>query len=884
MDFIMGWFDKTWALLHDPPYKALWPLGYKPLGGKTHEEEARKLLARLLSGTKLGGGAPDEKTSRKVSAADRLASSFDRWALPTEGEAKYWVKPTKLVNPFNPTYTTHIEPPPPEQFGKLIESFVKLVNGVVSKAEDEKETYFALFAVYELAWIEAGLPALPADTRVPTHTVFDHLYATASVMNWVGDSGEPRGDGCLLEIDIPGIQRVISSARKAGDYRAGSLLVSLAVWGAAWRYMDKYGPDVLLSPSPRFNPFLYLQLRRLYNWEEAAYRLYKGVVGKALGLGIDVGALVDKAPVVPGTAYLALPSCSDAEKAVEYFEQALDDVRAAVLGERDAKIPLAGSATGDVLKIAKAALENAPRRYLPVRVRYASISEAWSSAEEAAKEVSRGAGFEVDPARFIFWALMKTLREKPAVPHPVAWFDKGGAPKFVKRYGGPWIYSSLDPDQPAVLKLSGVVTPQGVDYDEEAKAALAQIGVQNLAELAKVFRPKEALGPVDVLKRALYYGVSRDRVESVEAVALRWHYRRGYFKNCPELRQKVEEILQGGDAEVVFTSSEAADKALAQAPRLCGGDPAAPAPTLMYAIIKADGDNVGKLISGCLPPAQATAGEEPPVEGDAGQWKADKERLEKLAEAAQALGAKAKCRGAGQEVQVRYVVPSPAYYAALSASMMMTALKDVYITIKHDGEAVFAGGDDLLAFSPLATAFDIVKESREAYWGEGGFHKIGAYALPALAAYGKSYSVRAAHSITDFMAIEVEEATRLLEEAKEAVKGKDALAVSTSTGHAGFAKASHAALMKRIAEAYRSGALSRNLPYDLERWAGDGLRCGDEEACREAARAIFTYVAKRNAKNGLPAQLEELLDATGDAADAALKNAAELLKAAREWA
>lgn len=882
MDFIMGWFDKAWALLHDPPYKALWPLGYKPLRGKTHEEEAKRLMAALLGGTKLGGGAPDERTSRIVAAADRLASSFDRWALSTEGEAKYWVKPAELVNPFNPAYAARVEPPPPEQFGGRIESFVKNVNRVVREAGDEKEAYFALYAVYELAWIEAGLPALPADTRVPTHTIFDHLYATASVMNWVGDGGEPRGDACLLEIDIPGIQKVISSARKAGDYRAGSMLVSLAIWGTAWRYMDKHGPDVLLSPSPRFNPFLYLQLRRLYGWGESALRLYRKVAGMALGA--DVAALLDKTPLVPGTAYLALPSCSDAERAVEHFEDALDEIRAMVLGEREAKLPLAGSTTGDVLKIAKAALEVAPRRYLPVRVRCASISEAWGAAEEAAREVSREAGFEVDPARFIFWALMKVLKEKPAVPHPVAWFDKGGAPRFVKRYGGPWIYSSLDPDQPAVLKLSGVVTPQGVDYDEEAKAALAQIGVQNLAELAKVFRPKEALGPVDVLKRALYYGVSRDRVESVEAVALRWHYRRGYFKNCPDLQRRVEEVLQGADAEAVFTSPEAADKTLAQAPQLCGGDPAIPAPTLMYAIIRADGDNIGKLISGCLPPAQRPPVEDRLVEGDKGQWEEDQRRLEKLEKAVQVLGEKAKCRGAGGGAEARYAVPSPAYYAALSASMMITALKDAYIVAKHDGEVVFAGGDDLLAFAPLAAAFHIVKESREAYWGEGGFHKIGPYSLPALAAYGKSYSVRAAHSITDFMAIEVEEATRLLEKAKEAVRGKDALAISTSTGHAGFAKARHAALVEQIAEAYRTGNLSKNLPYDLERWAGDGLRCGGGETCREAASIILTYVASRNSKNGIPSRLEELLDAVADGADAALKNAAELLKAAREWA
>lgn len=889
----MNWFNKAWALLHDPPYKALWPLDYKPLDGRIHEEEARALLAELLKGTKLGGGAPDEKTSRTVAGADRLASSFDRWALAPEGEAKYWVRPERLINPFNPNYSADIEVPPFDQFVDQVKAFVREINGVVKNAPDEREAYFALFAVYELAWIKAGLPALPADTRMPTHTIFDHLYATASVMNWVGEEGAPKEDGCLVEIDVPGIQRVISSARKAGDYRAGSLLVSLAVWGTAWKYMELYGPDVLLSPSPRFNPFLYLQLSKEYGWGQRALSLYGTVVSKFLGLEVGkVEDFVRLAPVVPGTAYLALPNCAEAERAVDYFEEVLDDIKAMVLGEGDARLPLGGAASGDVLKVAKAVLGKMPRRYLPLRVRYASISEARGLAEKAARAVGERAGFEVDPVRFIFWALMKKLKEKPAVPRPVSWFDRGGAPKFAKLYNGPWIYSSLDPDQPAALKISGVVTPQGVDYDEEAKRAFAGMGVENLAELIKVFKPKKALGPVDVLKRALYLAVSKGvGVESVEAVALKWHYQQNYFNNCPDLRSKVEEVLHGGDAEVIFGSSEAADKALAEAPRLCGGDPAAPPPTLMYAIIRADADNVGKLISGCLPaaPSPPSARLLESREDAERQWREDKERFAKLVEAVQILGAEAGCGGEGGR-GVRYIIPSPAYYAALSASMMLTALKDVYIaSLKYGGEVVFAGGDDLLAFSPLATAFDIVRETREAYWGDGGFHKIGAYALPALAAYGKSYSVRAAHSITDFMAVEVEEAARLLEKAKDSVEGKDALAVSTSTGHAGYVKVGQASLLKAVADAYRSGALSKNLPYDLERWAGDGFKCEDSEACREAALALFAYVARRNVKAGgeeLAQRLAELLElkAREGGAESAWRNATEVLKAVREWA
>jgi len=387
----VNWFVKAYALLHDPPYKAVWPLGYKFYDGKTHEEEAHKLLFKILSGTPLGGGTPSNEVTKVVKGADRLASSFDRWALAPEEEARYWVKPSRLINPFNPSKEREIKMPNKDEFRERVEKFVKEVNAVLRLANSEKEAYMALYATYELAWINHGLPALPADTRIPTHTIFDHLYATATVLNWVDEDGKPRDEGCLMEIDIPGIQKIIASARKAGDYRAGSLLVSLAIWGTAWKYMEAYGPDVLISPTPRFNPFLYLQLRKSYgNWGNQAYRLYASVIGKALNLPkkIPITDFIERAPVIPGTAYLALPNCDEANKALDYFEEALDAIRRLALGE-ETQLPLSGKTTEDILRIAGKVLDKMPRRYLPLRIRTAAIREVRERARKARESNSR---------------------------------------------------------------------------------------------------------------------------------------------------------------------------------------------------------------------------------------------------------------------------------------------------------------------------------------------------------------------------------------------------------------------------------------------------------------------------------------------------------------
>ncbi|MGB9705227.1 MAG: hypothetical protein ACPL3C_07245, partial [Pyrobaculum sp.] len=81
-------------------------------------------------------------------------------------------------------------------------------------------------------------------------------------------------------------------------------------------------------------------------------------------------------------------------------------------------------------------------------------------------------------------------------------------------------------------------------------------------------------------------------------------------------------------------------------------------------------------------------------------------------------------------------------------------------------------------------------------------------------------------------------------------------------------------------------------------------KCQDEEACLEAAKAVFTYVAERNMKSGAQTSPTDLLKLLTNLKDKERggegprkaeetprwktadlwKNAVELLKALREWA
>jgi CRISPR-associated protein Cmr2 len=875
----MDWFAKAYALLHDPPHKALWFEGYRIYSKSSHEEEARQMLAVMLMATPLGGGAPPtgDALARRVDLADRAAASFDRWALP-KPDGGYWVRAKALHNPFNVKYSLEIKRPDPKAFEAAVLDYVHDVNDVLRGAPSERDAYMLLYASAELAWALRGLPALPADTRAPTHTVFDHLYATASVMNWVGEGGRLRG--CLLEVDIPGIQRIIGSARKAGDYSAGSLLVSLAIWLTAWQYMRAHGPDALLSPTPRFNPLFYLQLEREIGGGGKALGLYSRFAAEMLGFrelaearregeaGSLVRFLVSRASVMPGTAYLMLPDCGEAEKAPDYFDRALAAIRDAVLGSEDVDpplpIPLGVDRGSPIHKLAEEALRQMPMPYLQFRYRYVSVDEAREEARSLAELLSRGGPpGAFDEERLLFYAARRLLHRRPAVPRAPSWFAKGGAPRFRKLYDGPWIHSTLDPDQPASLRFGQ--SPDSLDYDEGTKKALEErLGRGwDPRELRRVFKPKEALGPVDVLKRALYYAASGRRLPSVEEVALRWYaQRKSWMEGCPDdVRKAVEEIVDGGDAEEVIGPSPAPDRALE---RCRPPGERAPPMSFMYAIISADGDFITRLNRGCVrglgPDVErAVDGILPKeAEGDAERWRRNREAVAGALRSAQALR-DAECGDAAQEFgDVAFVIPSPSYYAALSASLMVTALKDVKTVLEHGGEAVYAGGDDLLAFAARPAALEVVRETREGYHGEEGFHRLRGYALPAPAAYGRSYSVRLAHSITDFMSVEVGAAHEAVEKAKEAVKGKDALAVSTSTGHMGVAKTSSVGSVMGIVAALLEGGLSRNLPYDMEReFAGEGAE--ERDARRRAEEALLRHIAERNARGDGKAAVEALI-------------------------
>ncbi len=259
-----------------------------------------------------------------VERADHLASAMDRlllYHIEREMKEKGLLKGrkledmgVKLVNPFNPRFKLDASVVPQTiEAGKIVEFILEYSRLVASLARhapgDPMYLLHAAFALLEPTWyrvVGAGYVP-PADTRLPTHTVFDHLNAALATLLW---SLEDELSGCLVVVDLAGVQAWIAESRRLRDLWAASWLASYLAWASVRGFVERYGPGVLVQPPARLHPFYASQIILSRISDE---RLRSDA---AALLGLPEGWPVD--PTVPSRVTLALP-----REACNYVEQAV---------------------------------------------------------------------------------------------------------------------------------------------------------------------------------------------------------------------------------------------------------------------------------------------------------------------------------------------------------------------------------------------------------------------------------------------------------------------------------------------------------------------------------------------------------------------------------
>jgi CRISPR-associated protein Cmr2 len=100
---------------------------------------------------------------------------------------------------------------------------------------------------------------LPADTRVPDHSIWDHLDLTSAFAG--AFAADPQQEVALLTVALGPVQSFIAAARSTSDLWAGSHLLSRLAWECMRPLCEQLGPDAVLFPRLRGIPQVDLWLR-----------------------------------------------------------------------------------------------------------------------------------------------------------------------------------------------------------------------------------------------------------------------------------------------------------------------------------------------------------------------------------------------------------------------------------------------------------------------------------------------------------------------------------------------------------------------------------------------------------------------------------------------
>ncbi len=256
MDDIL-WKTKLAARLHDPPEKALVLL-------RTRQGHEGGTVATLLQEA-FPQGVPDD-IARLVEQADHWAAAADRAAFPKrEGDGRYpawqqvvFVDDPVLIHPL--TGEVHrLQPIADDVSAAEAQALGTDQQRELLQRDAEGKIDFrrSTLALWRFAPELAGKLAevwklLPADSRVPDHTIHDHLELTAAFAG--ACAADPNGELALLAVSIGPVQDFIAAARSTSDLWAGSHLLARLSWEAMRVICEALGPEAILFPRLRGVP------------------------------------------------------------------------------------------------------------------------------------------------------------------------------------------------------------------------------------------------------------------------------------------------------------------------------------------------------------------------------------------------------------------------------------------------------------------------------------------------------------------------------------------------------------------------------------------------------------------------------------------------------
>ncbi|MBX3746397.1 MAG: type III-B CRISPR-associated protein Cas10/Cmr2 [Verrucomicrobiae bacterium] len=249
------WQEKLAAYLHDPPSKCL--------DIATHRERSKAAFRQA--------GFTDTEIGEYLAHADHTAAAADRFPFPKSQAAGLQCAFDGIRNTFlHPLSGARL--PFHAEF-KAVEEALDGENSVqpvltaesLSSLKDDDERWRARFFAHWRLWPQRAmehdyrLGFLPADTRIPDHTIWTHMQVVSALSGCIG--ADKRWQPAFLKFQLGPVQEFIAAARSTRDLWSGSYLLSWLMAAGLKALSAEVGPDAVVFPNLRNQPLFDLHWR-----------------------------------------------------------------------------------------------------------------------------------------------------------------------------------------------------------------------------------------------------------------------------------------------------------------------------------------------------------------------------------------------------------------------------------------------------------------------------------------------------------------------------------------------------------------------------------------------------------------------------------------------
>lgn len=245
------WDIKLTAWLHDPAEKCF-VLFHDPSG---HENGTIKQQLKALH-DEIGLDYESKEVKDEIKMSDYLAASADRPQWPRiENEGRYakwsqvdFVSDPVLIHPLTGD-KIKLNNLSEINFKEIKSISNKFYTTILSLGNNSKLKFLALWRFLPENRKKLGglWSLLPADTRVPDHSIWNHLDLTSAFAG----ARSLNKHISLLNMAFGPVQSFIAQARSTSDLWAGSHLLSSIVWEGMKVIADEIGLDAFLFPQIR---------------------------------------------------------------------------------------------------------------------------------------------------------------------------------------------------------------------------------------------------------------------------------------------------------------------------------------------------------------------------------------------------------------------------------------------------------------------------------------------------------------------------------------------------------------------------------------------------------------------------------------------------------